>query len=182
LGLEVHRAAGHLEGVELADPPAGELDYLGLNYYRRDPVKALSDRPFDWTIDARPGTEQTEMGWEVAPDGLRDTLLWLHRDYAPPEIVVTENGAAYPDAVAADGRVHDEERTSYLARHLEAAAEAIEAGVPLRGYHVWSLLDNYEWSLGYTRRFGVIHVDYETQRRTPKASAEWYSKVIAAAR
>jgi beta-glucosidase len=182
LGLEVHRAAGHLEGVELADPPAGELDYLGLNYYRRDPVKALSDRQFDWTIDARPGTEQTEMGWEVAPDGLRDTLLWLHRDYAPPEIVVTENGAAYPDAVAADGRVHDEERTSYLARHLEAAAEAIEAGVPLRGYHVWSLLDNYEWSLGYTRRFGVVHVDYQTQRRTPKASAEWYSKVIAAAR
>jgi beta-glucosidase len=180
LGIETHRAAGHLDGVELTDPPAGDLDYLGLNYYRRDPVSARSDRAFDWTIGARPGTEQTQMGWEVAPDGLRDVLLGLHVEYAPREIVITENGAAYPDTVAADGRVRDDRRTSYLARHVAAAGEALAAGVPLTGYHAWSLLDNYEWSLGYTRRFGLVHVDFASQRRTPKDSAEWYRRLVAA--
>ena len=181
-GLEAHRAAGHLEGVDLADPPSGDLDYLGLNYYRRDAVSALSDRVFDWEIGARPGTEQTHMGWEVAPDGLRDVLLALHREYAPREIVITENGAAYPDTVDPDGGVHDDRRVAYLARHVAAAAEAVEAGVPLTGYHAWSLLDNFEWSLGYTRRFGLVHVDFANQRRTLKDSAEWYGNVIAAAR
>ena len=181
-GLEAHGAAGHLDGVELDEPPAGDLDYLGLNYYRRDAVSARSDQPFDFEVGARPGTEQTDMGWEVAPDGLRDVLVGLNREYAPREIVITENGAAYPDEVDADGQVHDDRRISYVARHLEAAAEAIEAGVPLTGYHAWSLLDNYEWSLGYTKRFGLIHVDYATQRRTLKDSAEWFAKVIAASR
>jgi beta-glucosidase len=180
LGLEVHRAAGHLDGVELSDPPAGDLDYLGLNYYRLDSVSARSERPFDWEIGARPGSEQTQMDWEVSPDGLRDTLIALHREYAPRELLVTENGAAYPDELSADGRVHDARRVSYMARHIAAAGEALAAGVPLTGYHAWSLLDNYEWSLGYTRRFGVIYVDYETQRRTLKDSAAWYGKVIAA--
>jgi beta-glucosidase len=182
LGLEAHRAAGHLEGVELTDPPAGDLDYLGLNYYRRDPVSAVSDGAFDWTIGARPGTEQTQMGWEVAPDGLRDVLLALHVEYAPRDIVITENGAAYPDTVDADGRVRDERRVAYLARHIGAVGEALAAGVPVRGYHVWSLLDNYEWSLGYTRRFGLVHVDFATQRRTLKDSAGWYGRLIAAGR
>ena len=180
LGLEAHRAAGHLEGVELTNPPPGDLDYLGLNYYRRDAVHALSDEPFEFSIDARPGTEQTQMGWEVAPDGLRDVLLALHRDYSPRELVITENGAAYPDAVAADGQVHDDHRVSYLARHVAAAGDALAAGVPLTGYHAWSLLDNYEWSLGYTRRFGLVHVDFDTQRRTRKDSALWYARLIAA--
>jgi beta-glucosidase len=182
LGLEAHRAAGHLDGVELTNPPAGDLDYLGLNFYRRDAVSARSDRPFDFSIEARPGTEQTQMGWEVAPDGLRDVLIGLHREYAPREIVITENGAAYPDLMDSDGQVHDTPRVSYLARHVEAAAEAIAAGVPLTGYHAWSLLDNYEWSLGYTRRFGLIYVDYANQRRTLKDSARWYGELIAAAR
>ena len=182
LGLEAHRAAGHLDGVELSDPPAGDLDYLGLNYYRRDPVSALSDEPFDWTIDARAGTEQTLMGWEVAPDGLRDVLLSLHREYAPREIVITENGAAYPESVDADGRLRDDHRIAYLARHIAAAADALGAGVPLTGYHAWSLLDNYEWSLGYTRRFGLVHVDFATQRRTLKDSANWYGRLIGAGR
>jgi beta-glucosidase len=182
LGLEVHRAAGHLDGVELTEPPPGDLDYLGLNYYRRDAVSARSDRAFDFTVDTRPGTEQTQMGWEVAPDGLRDVLLALHRVYAPREIVITENGAAYPDTLDPDGRAHDGLRVAYLARHVAAAADALAAGVPLTGYHVWSLLDNYEWSLGYTRRFGVIHVDFATQARTLKDSAAWYGRLIAAAR
>ncbi|HEY4227460.1 MAG TPA: GH1 family beta-glucosidase [Candidatus Limnocylindrales bacterium] len=180
LGLETHAAAGHLDGVELTDPPAGSLDFLGLNYYRRDAVSALSDRPFDWSIGPRPGTEQTQMDWEVAPDGLRDVLLALHREYAPREIVITENGAAYPDTVDPDGRIRDELRVGYLARHVAAAGEALAAGVPLTGYHAWSLLDNYEWSLGYTRRFGLVHVDFETQRRTRKDSADWYARLIAA--
>jgi len=159
--------------------PDGQLDYLGLNYYRRDSVRALSDRPFDWRIGAVPGSEQTQMDWHVAPDGLRDTLLDLHRTYAPREIVVTENGAAYPDTVDQDGRVRDVNRLGYLARHVAAVWEALEAGVPLTGYYAWSLLDNYEWSLGYSRRFGLVHVDFDSQRRTPKDSARWYQRLIA---
>jgi beta-glucosidase len=180
LGREAHREAGHLQGVELSDPPPGDLDYLGLNYYRRDSVSAHSDRAFDWEIGARPGTEQTQMGWEVAPDGLRDVLLALNTEYAPRDVVITENGAAYPDTVDADGRVRDDRRVAYLARHIAAVGDALSAGVPITGYHVWSLLDNYEWSLGYTRRFGVIHVDFQNQRRTLKDSANWYGEVIAA--
>jgi len=178
LGLEVHRAAGHLDGVELSDPPAGDLDYLGLNYYRRDSVFAHSDRPFDFEIGAVPGSEQTLMDWHVAPDGLRDTLIDLNRTYQPREIIVTENGAAYPDVLDANGRVRDDDRISYLARHVAAVAEAMAAGVPVTGYHAWSLLDNYEWSLGYTRRFGLVYVDYATQRRIPKDSARWYQRLI----
>jgi beta-glucosidase len=181
LGREAHREAGHLDGVELADPPAGDLDYLGLNYYRRDSVRAHSDRAFDWEIGAVPGSEQTQMEWHVAPDGLRDVLLELTRTYAPPEIVVTENGAAYPDAVEADGAIHDDARVAYLAQHVSAASEALAAGVPLTGYHVWSLLDNYEWSFGFSRRFGLVRVDFADQCRTPKDSARWYQRLIAAA-
>jgi beta-glucosidase len=179
LGLEVHRQAGHLDGVDLTDPPAGDLDYLGLNYYRRDSVRARSDSVFDWDIGAVPGSEQTQMDWHVAPDGLRDVLLDLHRTYAPREIVITENGASYPDTVDQDGQVHDAARVGYLARHVRTASEALAAGVPLTGYYVWSLLDNYEWSLGYGRRFGLIHVDFESQRRTLKDSAHWYQRLIA---
>ena len=179
VGLEAHAVAGHLDGVELGEPPAGDLDYLGLNYYRRDPVHALSDRPFDWAIAARPGMEKTQMEWEVAPDGLRDVLLAIQREYAPREIAVTENGAAYLDAVESDGRVRDVRRVDYLARHLAAIADARAAGVPVTGFYVWSLLDNFEWSFGYSRRFGLVHVDFETQGRTLKDSARWYRDVIA---
>jgi beta-glucosidase len=179
LGLAAHRGAGHLEGITLAEPPAGDLDYLGLNYYRRDSVRARSDRPFDWEIGPRPDSEQTQMDWHVAPHGLRDTLIELNRTYSPREIVITENGAAYPDVVDPDGQVRDRQRLEYLARHVGAAGEALRAGVPLTGYHVWSFMDNYEWSLGYSRRFGLTHVDFETQRRTPKASARWYQRLIA---
>ncbi len=179
LGLDAHREAGHLDGIELDDPPAGDLDYLGLNYYRRDSVRAHSGRAFDWEIATPPGVELTQMDWHVAPDGLRDTLVDLHATYGPREIVVTENGAAYPDVVDADGQVHDSARTAYLSRHVAAVADALDAGVPVTGYHVWSFLDNYEWSLGYTRRFGIVHVDYANLRRTPKDSADWYRRLVA---
>ena len=96
--------------------------------------------------------------------------------------MITENGAAYPDTVGPDGRIRDDHRVQYLAGHVGAAADALAAGVPLTGYHVWSALDNYEWSLGYTRRFGLVHVDFESQRRTLKDSADWYGRLIAAGR
>jgi beta-glucosidase len=129
-------------------------------------------------VAAQPGSEQTQMDWHVAPDGLRDTLIELNRTYAPREIVITENGAAYPDTLGPDGQVHDPDRLGYLARHVAAAGEALAAGVPLTGYHVWSFMDNYEWSLGYSRRFGLTHVDFESQLRTPKESARWYQELI----
>jgi beta-glucosidase len=183
LGIEQHRAAGHLEGVELSDPPHGRLDYVGVNYYRQETVHAKSDKPFDWEVRPRKGIELTEMEWEVVPEGLTAGLKWIHETYAPKDMIVSENGAAYPDMnIGPDGVVHDADRQSYLARHLAAAVDAIDAGVPLSGYFVWSLLDNFEWSLGYGKRFGVIRVDFETQRRTPKQSALWYRDLIAAAR
>jgi len=182
LGLDEHRAAGHLEGVELSDPPVGRLDYVGVNYYRQQTVSANSDAPFDWRVEPRAGVELTEMDWEVVPAGLTAGLTWLHSEYAPSAMIVSENGAAYPDRVDAAGQVRDADRLSYLARHVSAAADAIDAGVPLRGYFVWSLLDNFEWSLGYDKRFGLIRVDFANQQRTPKHSARWYQRLIAAAR
>jgi beta-glucosidase len=178
-GIRAHEAAGHLEGVELETPPSGELDYVGLNYYRQDTVHARSEKAFDWEVRPRSSIELTEMEWEVVPRGLTESLLWVHRTYQPAEILVTENGAAYPDPIAPDGIVHDTDRERYLARHIGAAADALDAGVPLRGYHVWSLMDNFEWSLGYSKRFGVVHVDYPTQKRTPKQSARWYQQLIS---
>ena len=179
LGLEAHRAAGHLDGVDLADPPAGGLDYLGLNFYRRDSVRALSDRPFDWEIGAVPGSEQTQMDWHVAPDGLRDTLLAAQPDVRAARDHRDRERRRVPRHRRPGRRGTRHGRVDYLARHVAAAAEALAAGVPLTGYHVWSLLDNYEWSLGYSRRFGLVHVDFETQRRTPKDSARWYQRLIA---
>jgi beta-glucosidase len=181
-GREAHAAAGHLEGVELDTPPDGKLDYLGLNYYRQDNVSARSDAPFDWEVVTPSGVETTEMGWHVQPRGLTDTLLELTRDYAPQEIMITENGAAYDDTVDPDGAVRDDDRISYLARHLSAVADARDAGAPVTGYFVWSMMDNYEWSLGYGKRFGLIRVDFDTLRRTPKESARWYRAVADAAR
>jgi beta-glucosidase len=182
LGMEAHRAAGHLEGVELTDPPPGRLDYLGLNYYRQDTIAADSDEPFDWHEQVPPGAETTDMGWHVQPDGLRSVLLDLQAGYSPPDIVISENGAAYADVVDGDGRVRDGDRIHYLARHLAAVADARDAGVPVSGYYVWSLLDNFEWSYGYSKRFGLIRVDFDTQKRTIKESGRWYQGLIANSR
>ena len=121
------------------------------------------------------------MGWEVYPDGLYEVLLRLRDEYDPPPLYVTENGAAYADR-RDNGTVHDPSRIAYVDRHLDAIARAIEAGVPVRGYFLWSLLDNFEWSFGYSRRFGIVYVDYETLERVPKASYRWYRDLIASHR
>ena len=120
------------------------------------------------------------MGWEVYPQGLYDILGRVHFDYNFPALYITENGAAYADQVGPDGQVHDPSRVAYYRQHLTQAARAIAAGVPLRGYFAWSLLDNFEWSRGYDKRFGLVYVDHTTQRRIPKSSAQWYARVIKA--
>ncbi|MDQ3467011.1 MAG: family 1 glycosylhydrolase, partial [Chloroflexota bacterium] len=153
------------------------IDFLGVNYYfrmltRYDPAS----QPVQAEFDPPPGRPVTAMGWKVYPDGLYDVLRRVHQDYAPAAIYITENGAAYPDRLR-DGRVDDPEREAYLHDHLLACYRAIEEGVPLRGYFAWSLLDNFEWSFGYSRRFGLIYVDYATQERTIKRSGHWYANV-----
>ena len=117
------------------------------------------------------------MDWEVHPDGLTTVLLRLHHDYPRLPLYITENGAAFRDDFSGNGAIDDVDRTGYIASHLRAAHTAIKAGVDLRGYFCWSLLDNFEWAEGYAKRFGIVHVDYATQIRTPKMSARWFSRV-----
>jgi beta-glucosidase len=182
VAMEAHAAAGHLDQLELEPPPAGDLDLLGLNYYTREVVAADPQAPFGIGSVSVPGVERTTMGWEVYPDGLRQVLLNLQREYSPPAIVVSENGAAFPDpAQDAAGNVADDRRRRFLERHVAATAQAIAEGVPVSGYYVWSLLDNFEWAEGFRQRFGIVHVDYATQRRTVKGSGEWYASLIRAA-
>ncbi|MDE2081574.1 MAG: beta-glucosidase [Burkholderiales bacterium] len=168
-----------------ADAPAVEpgdmaviatpMDYLGVNYYSR----AVSSA--DGSFDAkRSGLALTEMGWEIYPRGLTELLLTLHREYTLPPVYITESGGAFKDPLTADGRVHDADRTEYLRTHIAAVAEALRQGVPMAGYMVWSLMDNFEWSSGYAKRFGIVHVDYATQQRTLKDSARWYREFLAA--
>jgi len=122
----------------------------------------------------------TETGWEVFAKGITDTLVWVKDRYGNPPVYVTENGAAFFDPPIAEGdRLADPLRVDYLRKHIVAVHAAIDAGVDLRGYFVWSLFDNFEWSLGYSKRFGIVHVDFETQKRTPKDSARLYSKIVA---
>ena len=164
---------------------AAPLDFLGINSYFPTYVRAAPPEPgrelgaeaLGPAELAERGFEVTEMGWPVVPDALRELLVGVHARYAPPAIYMTENGAAFADRVE-DGAVHDPRRTVYLAEHVQAVAQTIEAGAPLRGYFVWSLLDNFEWAHGYSKRFGLIYVDYPTQRRLPKDSARWYRSFL----
>lgn len=151
---------------------AQNLDYLGVNFYSRNLHSASGQ------IDPVPNAEYTEMGWEVCAPALRRLLHRIHRDYRLPPIYITENGAAFKDDVSADGKIHDERRLDYLKNHFIQTRLAMQDGVDVRGYFVWSLLDNFEWGHGYTKRFGIIRVDYETQKRAIKASGEWYAEVI----
>ncbi len=171
--LEVY---GELAPTDAIDAAAVPLDFLGLNYYTRGVVRAGAGQ-LGVEDDPPAGVERTAAGWEVYPEGLTEILLRMHRDYGPAELLVTENGAAYDDAHAADGSVDDGDRVRYLDSHLAAAADAIDSGVPLTGYFVWSLLDNFEWAEGYSKRFGIVRIDYETQKRTVKASGRRYAEL-----
>ncbi|HLI23794.1 MAG TPA: family 1 glycosylhydrolase, partial [Acidimicrobiales bacterium] len=127
-----------------------------------------------------PQRERTQTGWEIDPEAFRQLLLRIHSDYGPLPLYVTENGAAFDDYVGPDGRPHDPDRIRYLHDHLEAVREAIDGGVDIRGYFVWSLLDNFEWAQGYSRRFGLVWVDYPSGERIPKSSFDWYRRTVAA--
>jgi beta-glucosidase len=181
IALQAHARAGHLDGLELAPPAHGALDFIGLNYYTRELVSADEDAPFGLRVTGADGMPRTTMGWEIHPDGLRQVLRWLHETYAPPAIIVTENGAAFTEADPLNGQaVEDAERRAYLTDHVAAAARALAEGVPLTGYFAWSLLDNFEWEKGYGQRFGIVRVDYPTLRRSLKASGAWYGSLLAA--
>ncbi|MFF6776805.1 GH1 family beta-glucosidase [Streptomyces sp. NPDC012637] len=171
------------------------LDWLGINYYTPTVVSRVADgeaKPQDdghgnSAFSPWPGADdvafhqadgaRTAMGWPVDPSGLEDLLTRVSARYPGLPLVVSENGAAYEDVVGADGSVHDPERAAYVHAHLEALHRAVEAGAVVHGYFLWSLLDNFEWAYGYAKRFGAVHVDYATLRRTPKSSARWYARV-----
>ena len=160
------------------DAIAVPTDFLGVNYYTRHIARASGSDNAPPTVTTE-DAEFTEMGWEVAPRSLFRLLNRLHFEYQVPSIYITENGAAFADAVSDDGRVHDDRRLAYLQAHFQAAHDAIQCGVPLHGYFVWSFMDNFEWAFGYSKRFGVVYMDFETQQRIVKDSGLWYRDVIA---
>ena len=149
------------------------MDFMGLNYYSRNVVSAAGL----WDVHSG-GRSITEMGWEIYPEGLTELLLRLNRDYDVPPMYVTENGGAFKDSLD-HGKVRDRDRTEYIAQHIQAVADAMDQGVKMKGYMVWSLLDNFEWASGYAKRFGIVHVDYASQKRTLKDSALWYQQFLA---
>ncbi len=153
-------------------------DFLGINYYSRAIIRADVENNAPQTLFRPPDAELTDMGWEVYPDGLYETLMRATKEWRAQKIFVTECGAAYADPPDADGKVRDDRRTEFLAGHFRSAARALDDGAPLAGLFVWSLLDNFEWAFGYTKRFGIVWVDYETQERTLKESGRWYREVI----
>jgi beta-glucosidase len=157
------------------------IDFLGINNYRRQVVQAgpKGDGSDDEQVQPK-GSEYTATGWEVSPEGLHDLLVRVHRDYGPGRLYITENGAAFDDEIGQDGRVHDPRRVAYYQAYISAACRAVTAGVPLKGYFAWSLMDNFEWAEGYSKRFGITYVDYTTQRRTIKDSGRWYARTIKA--
>jgi beta-glucosidase len=167
--------------LELIHEP---VDALGINYYAPTRVSALPDGPLPFQLEPVPGYPVTASGWPVVPAGLTELLAQLRERYAEwlPPVYITENGCAVADEPDAAGLIDDQPRIRYLDGHIRAVADAIIAGVDVRGYLTWSLLDNFEWSQGYSQRFGLVHVDYATQRRTPKASFAWYRDLIAAQR
>jgi beta-glucosidase len=187
--VAAYSAAGHLPAAGPSYIQGGDLqaiaapiDFLGVNYYTRGVISAgaLEHANEPLVAPGEPVLERTEMGWEVYPEGLYNLLTRLHADYQPAKLYITENGASYSDGPGDDGRVHDERRQRYLRDHFVASKRAIDAGVPLAGFFVWSLLDNFEWAKGYKQRFGIVWVDYTTQQRVPKDSALWYREVIGA--
>ncbi len=160
---------------------AAPTDFLGVNYYFPEVVRDDPDGGFLRTSVILPdGRERTDFGWEVAPGCLTELMARIARDYRPAAMYVTENGSCYDDHVGADGSIDDRGRRDYLVRHLAAVRTAQQQGVPVKGYFAWSLLDNFEWSEGYLRRFGLAYVDFDTQRRTLKLSGQWYRDFLLA--
>lgn len=154
------------------------IDFLGVNFYSCLRVRARQGAA---PLDAEglpPAGPVTDMGWEICPQALTELLVRLRADYGPVPIYITENGAAFADGVGTDGRIRDRDRIGYLRDHLVALWRALQAGVDVRGYYAWSLLDNFEWAEGYTKRFGLVYVDYATQRRIPKDSFFWFREVV----
>ena len=170
---------------------SGPLDFLGVNYYCpttvaapdgpiSDPGKVSTQPGSENVVAVDTGLERTQMGWPIQPSGLRDILKAIN-DLAPDlPLYVTENGAAYPDEVLSDGTIQDDKRQSYLEQHIEVCRQVTAEGLPLKGYFIWTLMDNFEWAYGFTRRFGLIHVDYPTQQRTLKQSAHWLKNFLTA--
>ncbi|GAA2744053.1 GH1 family beta-glucosidase [Kitasatospora cinereorecta] len=160
------------------------LDGLGVNYYNPTAIAAPTDPGLPFTQAEIEDVPRTAFGWPVVPDGLRELLVGLRERYgaALPPVTITENGCSVDDKPSADGTVDDRPRIDYLAGHLDAVAAAVAEGVDVRGYFTWSLIDNFEWAEGYHQRFGLVHVDFETQQRTPKASYAWYRDLITAHR
>ena len=151
-----------------------KLDFLGINCYSRSVISATKGR-----LNKIPGSEYTDMGWEVCAPTFRRLLVRINRDYQLPPIYITENGAAFKDKVMPDGKIHDDRRLDYLRQHFIQTRLAMQDGVDVRGYFVWSLLDNFEWGHGFSKRFGIVRVDFDTLKRTTKDSGDWYSKVIS---
>jgi beta-glucosidase len=156
------------------------LDFLGVNYYSRVLVRHAPEEPILQAAQVEPRDVERSLMWEIYPQGLGRLLDRVAQEYRPREILITENGMPLDDAPNDRGEVNDAPRIDFLRRHLAEVSGAIDRAVPVRGYFVWSLLDNFEWALGYRMRFGLVHVDFAMQRRTPKASAAWYRKVIEA--
>ncbi len=160
-----------------------KLDYFAFNHYTRTRVRRDADHPFEAVaLPPPPGTKVTDMGWEIAPDAFRAVMIEAKERYSGDlPVYILENGAAFPDHIDAGGHIRDADRIAYLRLYLGAVLDAIAAGVPVRGYFVWSLLDNFEWTLGFSKRFGLVHVDYETQERRPKDSFGFYAELAQGA-
>ena len=177
VGIPVDRSCvldGDLEII------AAPIDVLGVNYYNPTTVKAPGEgNPFPFEIVPMPDYEQTDMGWPVVPSGLRDLLVGLKESYGEvlPPLMVTENGVAFPDELV-DGHVDDPRRVEYLRSHMAAVGEAADGGVDVRGFFVWTFLDNFEWAEGYRPRFGLVYTDYATQQRIPKTSYQWFRSFL----
>jgi beta-glucosidase len=178
------RAAGPLDFIVDGDEDtiAARSDFIGVNYYTRRIVSAdAGNGPWPWRVEpGRPEVPRTDLGWEIVPEDLTALLLRLHHDYPGVPQLITENGAIFGDEPGEDGAVHDERRIAFLHEHLAAVHRAVQGGAPVEGYYHWSLIDNFEWAMGYRPRFGLIHVDRATQRRTVKDSGYWYARAAAA--
>jgi len=185
--LQDYVKLGALASIEPDFIQAGDMqkiatptDFLALNYYSRsivDTGKTGGNFPNNIATLSNPAENHTEMGWEIFPFGMYETICRAYFTYKPPEILITENGASYSDGPDENGRIHDQRRIDYLQSHIESVGKAIRAGVPVTAYYVWSLMDNFEWAFGYAQRFGLVYVDYKTQERLPKDSAYWYGQV-----